>query len=55
MSWIGHGELIEKAEILPQEVKEALDQAAELVTGNLPGFRGGFPKAYSENGFYEAG
>lgn len=45
---------MEKPEISAEEVEEALGRAARQVTGNLPDFTKRFPKAYSENGFYEA-
>lgn len=54
MSWILAQQLSDMPEISPEEVRQALDLAADLVIHNLPDFTDRFPKAYSENGFYAA-
>ncbi len=54
MSWITKQQLADMPAISAPEVERALDIAARLVIGNLPDFTDRFPKAYSENGFYDA-
>ena len=41
-------------EITGEEIKNALNAASRQVIGNLEQFTSRFPKAYSQNGFYEA-